>query len=244
MRIAVFSDIHSNLEALQAVLDFLSREKIDQFLCLGDIVGYGANPNECVEMIKNLNCLCVAGNHDWGVLDKTDIANFNEPAQVALLWTKHRLNKESREYLAKLPLKVEWEKFFLVHATPKEPADWHYIYRLNQAEAQFQYFNQPIGLIGHSHYPIIIEQNIERKQIQAIQTHQVSRFNIDCRYLINVGSVGQPRDGDCRACVVIIDNETNGIRCERIEYNIKLAQQKILKSGLPSILAHRLALGK
>ncbi|MEO0091141.1 MAG: metallophosphoesterase family protein [candidate division WOR-3 bacterium] len=244
MRIGIFSDIHSNLEALQAVVDFLSQEKIDQYLCLGDIVGYGANPNECVELIKSLNCLCVAGNHDWCVLDKTDINNFNEPAQIAVLWTKNELNKDSIEYLLKLPLQLEWEKFLLVHASPQEPSAWHYIYRLNQASAQFQYFKKPIGLIGHSHSPFIIEQNLERNHIRIISQSNSQIINPDCRYLINVGSVGQPRDGDPRACVVIFDNETNCIKYERIDYNIKLAQEKILKSGLPPVLAYRLSLGK
>lgn len=244
MRLGIFSDIHSNLESLQAVVDFLSREKIDQFLCLGDIVGYGANPNECVAIIKSLNCICVAGNHDYGVLDKFDIENFNEAAQIAIQWTKSRLNKENIEYLAKLPLQAEWKQFFLVHASPQEPYAWHYIFRLNQAEVQFQYFNQPICLIGHSHYPFIVEEDLSKKQVRAFPKSNTVTINGDCRYLVNVGSVGQPRDGDPRACVVIFDNETNCLKYQRVAYNIELAQKKIISAGLPSMLAHRLAFGK
>lgn len=244
MRMGVFADVHSNLEALQSALSFFATQQIQQYLFIGDLVGYGANPNECIELIKDLKCQCVAGNHDYGSVGKTDIENFNSAAKQALLWTKTELNQPSKDFLNNLPLTNIFDGILLVHSSPRNPDAWHYILSLKQAQEEFRYFKEQICFIGHSHYPFAIVKEEKKDTFTVINEQKFEIKGAGFRYLINVGSVGQPRDGDNRTCVLILDTKTKYIEFSRLEYDIKLAQTKILRAGLPPILAYRLSEGK
>jgi putative phosphoesterase len=244
MRIGIFSDIHANLEALQAVLKFLTEQKVEQYLIIGDIIGYGANPNECIEVVKDLNGILVAGNHDYGVLGKTDIKEFNDTAKEAIVWTKKVLNRKSIKFLESLPLENNYLNFLLVHASPLRPDDWNYVITLKQAENQFKYFQEQICFIGHSHCPIIIEKNLSKNETKIINDKKFKIKERGFRYLINAGSVGQPRDGNPHSCVMIYNTITKQMEIKRLEYDIKTAQAKIIAAGLPSILAYRLSKGQ
>ncbi|MEO0075392.1 MAG: metallophosphoesterase family protein [candidate division WOR-3 bacterium] len=243
MRIAVFSDVHANLEALQETLAFLEKEKIEKFFIVGDLIGYGANPNECIDLIRQLDCEIVAGNHDYGVLGKTDINLFNAMAKQAIQWTTQQMSKISLDYLANLQLVQKKENWCLVHATLESPASWQYVFDNTDALNQFAYFKEWICFIGHSHLPTIFELQEQNQSINEIRATNY-RLKDNCRYLVNVGSIGQPRDGDNRACLVIWDRGKSELEYIRLEYNIKSAQEKIIKAGLPEFLALRLSLGK
>ncbi|MCX8015046.1 MAG: metallophosphatase family protein [candidate division WOR-3 bacterium] len=242
MLLGIFSDVHSNLEALTATINFFLTKPIDKFLFVGDLVGYGASPNECIELVKKLNCIVVAGNHDFGVLGKTDIEYFNDYARWAIEWTAKQLNESAKDYLNSLPLENKYDDIFLVHSSPAEPASWRYIFTLQQAITQFEFFKEQICLVGHSHCPFIVEKN-NINEVKLITDNKI-KIKESHRYLINVGSVGQPRDGDNRACVGVLDVNEKVFEMYRIPYDINLAQQKIINAGLPKLLAYRLALGK
>jgi predicted phosphodiesterase len=244
MRIGIFSDLHSNLEALQSVIRYLARQKIEQYLFLGDLVGYGPNPNECVELIRNLGGKAVAGNHDCGVCEKTDIDNFNDAAKRAIFWTKRVISESNRAYLRSLPLTDIYHDILLVHASPDKPETWKYIFTLAQAQEQFAHFQEKICLIGHSHIPLIVEKHDQTNRCVVINKTKVKIKSSGYRYLINVGSVGQPRDNLAASCFVIYDTKNSYFEIKRLEYNFKLTQEKILKARLPEILALRLAKGK
>lgn len=243
MRIAVFSDVHANLEALQETLAFLEKEKIEKFFIVGDLIGYGANPNECIDLIRQLDCEIVAGNHDYGVLAKTDINLFNAMAKQAIQWTIRQMSQASLDYLSNLQLVQKKDNWCLVHATLESPASWQYVFDNTDALNQFVCFKEWICFIGHSHLPIIFELQEQNQSVNEIRATNY-RLKDNCRYLINVGSIGQPRDGDNRACFVIWDKEKSELKYVRLEYNIKSAQEKIIKAGLPEFLALRLSLGK
>jgi len=242
MLIGIFSDVHSNLEALTSALKFFDDIDVTQYFFLGDLIGYGANPNECVELVKRLRCVGVAGNHDFGVLQKTPLEDFNPFALEALLWTQAQLNEEAKRYIDLLELTERFEPCFLVHGAPSSPASWEYIFGLKEAAYEFNSFSARVCLIGHTHCPFAIVKTPDGS-FNAIKE---AEFTIEKnnRYLINVGSVGQSRDGDPRACVAVFDNKTNKFFFKRLNYDIKTAQKKILAAGLPPYLAYRLEQGR
>lgn len=244
MRIGIFSDVHGNLEALQVVLQYLNKEEINQYLCIGDLIGYGANPNECVKLIKELKCVSVAGNHDYGVLEKTDISNFNDAAKSAIAWTKQVISKDAVDFLKQLQLVNTYQSMLLVHATPDKPEVWKYVFTLAQAQEQFLSFTDKICLIGHSHIPFIVEKDETNNRYVIINESKVKIKGQGFRYIINVGSVGQPRDNSPDTCVVIYDTKIGCLEIKRFAYNFKLTQEKIIKAGLPEILATRLSTGR
>ncbi len=242
MRIGIFSDVHSNLEALKTVLKFFDDIEVTQYLFLGDLVGYGANPNECIELVKELRCTGVAGNHDFGALKKGSLQDFNPAAAEALLWTQAQLNEDAKLYIESLELTERFDPCFLVHGAPSSPSSWEYIFTLKEAIYEFNFFPTRVCLIGHTHYPFAIVKTPEG----AFNSIEEEEFIVqdNNRYLINVGSVGQPRDGDPRACVAVFDNKTDKFFFKRLDYDIPKAQQKILDAGLPSFLAYRLSQGR
>lgn len=244
MRIAVFSDIHSNFEALQRVLKYLSEEKIEQYFCIGDVVGYGANPNECTALVKALNCIAVAGNHDYAVLGKTDIDSFNEAAQAAVQWTKKELLPHTSEFLEALPIENSLCDITLVHATHQNPLQWQYLLSEKQAQQDFAFLKGKIGFIGHSHIPRVFEYSEKKDTVSSYNDEAVQIKSDGYRYIINVGSIGQPRDGNPAACFVIFDTDKQQLDYCRLEYDYKLTQDKIRAARLPEILATRLAIGK
>lgn len=241
-RVAVFSDIHGNYHAMQAVLETVDDEDVDLVVCCGDVVGYGARPNECVDELRKRNIPVIAGNHDHACLLLTDISNFNDIAKAAVIWTKEVLREDNVAFLRQMPLTItdQANNIFFVHASPKDPGEWNYILTMGEARTNFNYFKEQVCFIGHSHQPFIIENengNLacpSRPEIELRENH---------RYLINVGSVGQPRDHNPDACFVICDLEEKRLEIRRIPYDLPGAQRAILEAGLPRELAERLAHG-
>ncbi len=242
MRIGILSDVHSNLESLQAVLDACEKEQIDEYVCLGDTVGYGANPNECVTLIRDLTGHLVAGNHDQGVTGDTSISYFNDAAKKAVAWSKRIMSKEHLRFLSSLPLTLEYHGMLFVHSTPSFPEEWKYIVSIDNAMHEFAFFEQRCCFVGHSHQPGVFSINDDHEMGSSIDE------SLQCietkRYIINAGSVGQPRDGDPRASYVIFDTETKRLTFRRIAYDIATCQEKILRAGLPPFLAQRLEMGR
>jgi diadenosine tetraphosphatase ApaH/serine/threonine PP2A family protein phosphatase len=242
MRIAVLSDVHSNLEALRAVLQDCSRKRIDEYICLGDIVGYGADPDDCVSLIRDLTTHIVAGNHDYGVCELTNILYFNNAAQKAIEWSKEAMLKKHTRFLSSLPLVLEHRELLFVHATPSFPDAWNYILSMNDAMREFGFFEQHLCFVGHSHQPVVFSINAEHEIGSSID-ESLSCANSK-RYIVNAGSVGQPRDGDPRASYVIYDTKKEEITFHRVQYDIATCKEKILDAGLPPFLAQRLEAGR
>jgi len=241
MKIALISDIHSNLEAFQAVMASLAGHDIEKVMFLGDIVGYGANPNECIDLLRSVADYYIAGNHDFAAVDKTDISYFNPYAQEAVLWTQEVLTIENALFLSSLPLTDTLYDFMVVHSTPLHPELWDYVVSLSNARISFRNFTQQLCFIGHSHHPgIFIQDSAGRISTEERVTMNFKEGN---RYIVNIGSVGQPRDGNPLSSYGLYDTETNEYSLIRVEYNIALAQQKILAAGLPRFLAERLSVG-
>ena len=243
MKTIIFSDVHGNLEALQAALKFIEMYPNANIYSLGDIIGYGANPKECISEIRRITHVSLAGNHDHAAIGLTDIEYFNPYAKNALLWTMNCLEKEDRDYLFGLSLSKEFsKKILLVHSSPLYPEQWDYILNVYDAQKNFSGFDEPICFVGHSHSPMVIE--LSHKGTISLDKREMIHIKPKNRYIINVGSVGQPRDGDWRACLVIYDEDAQTIEFKRLEYDLSTAQEKILQAGLPIFLSERLQYGR
>ena len=242
MKYAIISDIHGNLEALESVLAVIDNMKVDSLLCLGDIVGYGPNPNECVDLIKQRAAVSLAGNHDHAPLGKLDLSYFNPWARTAIEWTAGQLSQASIDFLLGLPLKQEVDGFTIVHATPSNPTEWDYIITIGDAVKNFSEFNGQVCFIGHSHVPMIV--GVTGKDEYRVIRENPVRMDPEMRYLINVGSVGQPRDCIPKAAFAIYESDAKSYELFRVDYDIAETQSKIFKSGLPPFLAERLELGQ
>lgn len=242
MKTAFLADVHANLEALVAVRAALAQETPDRVVFLGDILGYGANPNECIEELQKLTSFAVLGNHDQAAANGHPPDEFNPAARAALEWTCAQLTRQSRRYLSLLPLQLELGGLLAVHASPDSPDTWKYIFSTSDAARGFAAFDQQLCFFGHTHKPEVFMERAGATVMPlcsaavAIQTR--------CRYLINCGSVGQPRDGDPRACYGLFDSHTGSYRLVRVPYDFLSAQKKILQAGLPAFLAERLAAGR
>ncbi|MGC9111153.1 MAG: metallophosphoesterase family protein [candidate division WOR-3 bacterium] len=241
MLIGAFSDVHSNLEALRTVLDFFRRQGVQQLFCCGDIVGYGPDPEACIQLVRTAGARVVAGNHDWGVAGRTSIRHFNPVAAQAVHWTRNRLSPDDVDFLARLPLTVNFGPIQLVHSTPSSPEEWDYIFTLEDAAAEMGAYIADICLVGHTHIPMAVEKISGQPARMITGNHFPLRP--DARYLINVGSVGQPRDGDPRACCVIIDLTRHELTFHHLTYDYRQTQKKIVAAGLPEYLAERLENG-
>ncbi len=242
MKAAIISDIHSNLEALQAVIKDIKKKRIKKIFCLGDIVGYGANPNECVELCTKEADIIIAGNHDWATIDKTDYKKFNPIAAEAIRWTRNNINQHNFKQLQNLKLTRSTQELCFVHSTPGNPEKWNYLFTLKDFQNQFPNFQEQICFIGHSHVPSAVFQDANG-YTDFLRDNPFPIIK-NRRYIVNVGSVGQPRDLDPRASYAIYDGNRKYIEIVRLDYNILLAQRKILDSGLPEFLADRLMVGK
>lgn len=237
MKLAVFSDIHSNIEALDRVLEKISLENVDGIICCGDIVGYGPEPNECIEKIKRLKDLkIVAGNHDRAVAGLFDVNWFNDNAKTAILWTVSRITEKNKDFLKDLPEKIVEENFTAVHGSPGEPIS-EYLIKPSDMQENLKFFETQMCFIGHSHYPFVYTNE---KNITKLQENEP--IKIVSKSIINPGSVGQPRDGDNRACFLIL--EGNEITFHRVEYDIEKVQNKMREKFLPESLIMRLSYGK
>lgn len=241
-RVGIISDIHGNLHALEATLQELERVGCDHIVCCGDLVGYGARPNEVVDLIRSRNIPCIAGNHDHAALLMTDISFFNEVAKAAVLWTKKVLTEDNVQFLREMPMSLtdEAHDIYYVHASPKEPGEWNYIITMGDARVNFGYFQQKVCFVGHSHQPFIIEN--DGGNLQCSNKPEIG-VQGERRYLVNVGSVGQPRDRRAKACCVVYDFEASTIEIKRVAYDIAGAQRAIIEAGLPRELAERLEHG-
>jgi len=241
MKIAFISDVHGNLEAFAAVCASIKDEHVDRVVFLGDIVGYGANPNECIELLRTITEHCVAGNHDWAAAGRQSTETFNPAARDAIEWTSAQLTAENKALLMSLPLSLEINQLLCVHATPFMPQKWRYVFNECDAELIFETFMQRICFVAHTHCPAIFIEHEDTTVMREISS-QVT-LHPRCRYIINCGSVGQPRDGDNRASYAIYDTTARQIELRRVEYDIESAQKKIIAAGLPERLAVRLKLG-
>ena len=244
MKYAIISDVHSNLEAFHAVMNALKKEKVNKYLFAGDIVGYAANPSECIKELQKLDCISVAGNHDWGAVELSSIDNFNPYAKEAITWTMEKLSKKEKEFLKALPLVQKIEDITLVHSTMQTPEKWDYIRSTFQAHKSMELQETPLVFSGHSHVPItFFEQSGTRGPVRFTKDEKI-QLQDGYKYFINVGSIGQPRDGNPNACYAIYDKKNKIVEIKRTEYDIKKAQDKILEANLPQVLAERLERGE
>lgn len=230
MRIAIISDIHANLPALEAVLEHAETLDVSAFWCLGDTVGYGPFPNECVSLVRDRCSIVLQGNHDSGLVGETNVEEFNRDGLKAILWSREIVTKENVAFLAKLPLKAIAEGVTLVHASPHNPGSWNYLLSLHAAQSAFEAFDTDLCFVGHTHVPGIIPE-------KALPGRDGNRT------IINVGSVGQPRDGNPAAAFVFFDSATGSYEIVRVSYDIQRTADAIRKAGLPDFLAKRLFQG-
>jgi len=241
-RVAVISDIHANWHALQAVLDAVEREQPDELWCLGDLVGYGPRPNPCCAAVERRAAVCLAGNHDLGVLGGLDLADFSPDAVEAARWTRGVLAESSRSYLESLRPTARLDGVELFHASPRDPV-WDYVLSAEAAAAALELTEEPLVLVGHSHVPLAIA--VEDEALAGGLAPQGTEADLGAgRLLLNPGSVGQPRDGDPRAAWLELDTETWAAHYHRVPYEIEAAARAILEAGLPSPLADRLQIGR
>ncbi len=246
MRIAALSDVHANLEALAAVLEHVATAAVDAIVCLGDFVGYGPDPNACVERLQAPLRASVSGNHDLAALGARSIEDFNLFAQEAIVWTQRALHDDARAFLTALPPHAELDGLFLVHGSPRKPPD-EYIMDTRIARANFAAAPFRIALVGHTHRPAVFEESNNRVRRGVLADIPLS-LSAGSRYIINVGSVGQPRDGDPRAAYLIVDTAPAAGAATatlfRVAYPFKETQRKMEAAGLPVPLIERLALGR
>ena len=215
MRYAIIADIHANLAAFTAVMeDIEHRGGVEEIWCLGDVVGYGPDPHQCLELLRQYKHVCVAGNHDWGAVGKVSLADFNPDAATACRWTARQLSPPDIKYLENLPLAIEKDGFTIVHGSPREPI-WEYLISISIAKANFNFFQSPYCLVGHSHVPLIFKDEEGSCSFSRFLPN-VGLLLGKSRLIINPGGVGQPRDGDPRASYAIYDPEASMLRLYRI----------------------------
>jgi diadenosine tetraphosphatase ApaH/serine/threonine PP2A family protein phosphatase len=242
MRLTILADIHSNLAAFEAVLkDSEDRRGLDKIWCLGDIVGYGPEPDECIARLRQFDHVCIAGNHDWAAIGKIDTFEFNPAAAIAAQWTAQELTADGKDYLTGLPLTLNVDGFTLAHGSPQEPI-WEYLLSLSAAQENFAHFETPYCLVGHSHVPLIFE--LDGKQVMLREFGEAEVILSTNRMIINPGSVGQPRDGDPRASYAIYDTVRKTIGHYRVDYDIAATQKKMTEFDLPRPLIQRLSYGR
>jgi predicted phosphodiesterase len=240
MRYGIIADIHGNLDALEVVLKDIKEQQCTHVVCLGDIVGYGANPKECLDIIRSMNIPTVKGNHDEyiGVDENPD--GFNDAAAEAVTWSRAQLTEDDRKYLRELKYFRLVANFSIVHATLDAPGRWGYVFDKLEAASSFTYQNTQVCFFGHTHVPVAFIRDT------GVRGGKYSRFRVEPgrKYFVNVGSVGQPRDGDPRSAYVVYDIPQQTIELRRLDYDIAAAQRKIRAAGLPERLADRLEHGR
>ncbi len=240
MRYAVIGDIHGNLEALQAVLEDVDEQGVDEILCVGDVVGYGADPEACLELVAERSSALVSGNHDCAAAGESSLEYFNPYARRALQWTAEQLSPDAQQALANLPLTAQMDGFALVHSSFFAPERFDYIFAPSQARVSFLKQEAPLAFFGHTHLPVAF---FDADPVTYSLGPEIA-LDPETKALVNVGSVGQPRDEDARACYAIYDSERHLVSLRRVTYNIEGAARKITDAGLPEILAERLFLGR
>jgi len=243
MRYAVVSDVHANLEALEVVLADLDTRGPDAVVCLGDFVGYGPDPVSCVERLRSRLAGAVVGNHDRAAIEQLDIATFNPFASAAILWTRERLTDEVRHFLGALPETHHTSAFLAVHGSPRNPVE-EYLLDEVAARESFEAAEFQLCLVGHTHVPGVFVHDGERVAALPLVPDEPCELMATHRYIINVGSVGQPRDGDPRAAYLWLDEGAGTATLVRLDYPLQKTQEKMTAAGLPPVLAERLAFGR
>jgi diadenosine tetraphosphatase ApaH/serine/threonine PP2A family protein phosphatase len=246
LRAAVLSDVHSNQPALEAVLTAVEEAGVDELWCLGDVVGYGAQPDACAELIRERCEVCLVGNHDLAVLGGLDISSFSETAAAAVEWTRENASAATLEFLRELAPAGSRAGIDLFHASPRDPV-WEYVLSFDQAEEGLDALKQRIGLIGHSHISLFFSRSdgARSSDVQGAQAGDGAVLGLESGvWLLNPGSVGQPRDGDPRAAWLELDTEAWTAHFHRVPYDVATAAETILAAGLPSQLGERLEVGR
>jgi diadenosine tetraphosphatase ApaH/serine/threonine PP2A family protein phosphatase len=244
VKYAIFSDVHGNLEALDAVLAHAQRQQVEFHICLGDVIGYGADPNECVNRVRSLpRAVCLKGNHDAAAVDTQERAFFHEVALEGIHFSETQLSAENTAFLRALPYVYrDHARFMAVHASPFRPEEWEYVLDQVGAERAFEAMSpHRAAFIGHSHAPVVF---VDDGSVQRFPAHEALALELDrYRYVMNVGSVGQPRDGNPDAAYAVLDDASESVRLYRVRYDREKAAEKILRAGLPPVLAERLLIG-
>ncbi|MGN6386503.1 MAG: metallophosphoesterase family protein [Verrucomicrobiota bacterium] len=240
MRYAIIADIHANLEAFQTVLADAKAMNCTHYACLGDVVGYNANPKECLDIVREMGMPVVKGNHDEYCSSENGLDGFNPHAAEAINWTRDQLTEDDRKWLRELRYIRLVASFSIVHATLDGPQRWGYVFDKLAAAASFTYQNTSVCFFGHTHVPVAFIRDA------VVRGGTYSKFKVEPgkKYFVNVGSVGQPRDGNPKAAYVVYDLDEGSIELRRLDYDMATTQQKILAAGLPARLAERLAQGK
>jgi predicted phosphodiesterase len=240
MKFAIIADIHGNLDAFQVVLDDAKKQQVSHYACLGDVVGYNANPKECLDIVRAMNMPCVKGNHDEYCSSEEHLEGFNPAAAEAVNWTRTQLSDDDRQWLRDLKYTRMVTNFTIVHATLDGPQRWGYVFDKLAAAASFTYQNTSVCFFGHTHVPVAFMKD------SVVRGGTYSKFKTEPgkKYFVNVGAVGQPRDNNPKAAYVIYDTVDGTIEIRRLDYDIAAAQKKILAAGLPERLAERLAYGR
>ena len=243
MRYALLADIHANLEAFSAVLaDIQHRGGVDGYWCLGDIIDYGPDPSACIQLLKQLPHICIAGNHDLAAIGKADVKRFNPDAALTINWTQRQLILDDIEYLEGLSIIMEKGDFTMVHGSPYDPL-WEYLISSGSAEKNFDYFSTKYCLVGHSHKPLMFRRKEDGGCSFIPFSESIGQVLGGSCTIVNPGSIGQPRDGDPRASYAIYDDESSVVRLHRVVYDINSTQQKMVKANLPVKLMVRLEQG-
>jgi len=240
MKYAIIADIHGNLDAFQVVLEDIRAQQATHIVCLGDVVGYNAQPKECLKIVREMNIPCVKGNHDEYCSSESHLDGFNPHAAEAVHWTRDQLTEDDKKWLRELKYSRMAANFTMVHATLDAPERWGYVFDKLAAAASFPYQNTQMCFFGHTHVPVAFMRDT------VVRGGTYSKFKVDPskKYFINVGAVGQPRDNNPKSAYVIYDMDAQTIELRRLEYDIAAAQKKILDAGLPERLAERLAFGR
>lgn len=247
MKYGIIADIHANYPALESVLKILEKEGVEGYIILGDIVGYGPQPNECVKGVTELrNASVIAGNHDWACVELEDISCFNEVARLAVTWTKNVLTKENKEYISSLDYVMKSQKFLAVHGSPSDPLD-EYLDSIEVFEKNLPFFKEhTLCFVGHNHIPLYFKKMAEDGMIvgNTLGDGEQLQIRLSDITVVNPGSVGQPRDGDVRASCGIFDDDALVFKLLRVPYDLRLVQQDMLQKQLPVALIRRLGDGR
>lgn len=237
---AILGDVHGNWEALSVVLQDAQELGVESYVCVGDVVGYNADPAKCLDKIREINCVVVRGNHDHYCSHEECLEDFHPLAARVVDWTRSQLDKEGIEFLRKMRLSMKVDGFTVVHSTLDMPEKWGYVFDCLEADANFNYQSTSVCFHGHTHVPVAY---VKRGMTDRIEYGKI-RIVLGQKYFINVGSVGQPRDGNPRAAYAFYDAEKREVELRRLEYDIRKTQEKIREAGLPERLARRLQIGK
>lgn len=243
MRYGILGDIHANLSALETALDLLEEERVDRIVSVGDVVGYGAAPRECIRLLQELSALVVKGNHDAACVDEIDTTYFNQYARFAVQWTRGILSQDDLDWLRALPMTLHLGDCEVAHGTLDRPENYDYLMGIREAAASIEALSSPVCFVGHSHIPISVLRHRDAPHRLAYSPDSTLDLSEIDRAIVNVGSVGQPRDEDPRLAVAVYDSNARKIWLHRRAYDVEREALRIRAAGLPGMLADRLWLG-